>query len=144
MRKFSHGTVAAAAAIFTLLSSGFAVVAAVDSNNGRSTPAADRTEPAVSNSTSVAPPGGSNASVVEVAISGFAFGPPALEVSVGSTISWTNRDNVAHTVSTSDGLLASADLDNGDTYSVVVDEPGTIQYYCDIHQYMHGTITVTP
>lgn len=128
----------------TLASSAFAVVAAVSSANGRTKPAAERIEPAASNSTTTAPPSAGSAMVAEVAIAEFAFGPPDLDAAVGSTVTWTNSDDVTHNVFTANGALASPDLERGDTYSVTFDEPGTIDYYCDIHQYMRGTITVTP
>lgn len=83
------------------------------------------------------------APVAEVSIAEFAFGPLDLEVAAGATITWTNRDDVAHSVVTRDGVLASSDLDPGGTYAVVVTEPATIEYYCGIHPSMRGTIVVT-
>ncbi len=143
MKQPSYAVVIVAATV-TLASSTFAVAAAFSSANGRAEPAAGSTEPVAASSTSVAPPGEQSASAVDVSISDFKFGPPNLEVAVGSTVTWTNRDDVAHSVFTKDGTLGSPDLDKGDTYSVIVDQPGTINYYCDIHQYMRGTITVAP
>lgn len=143
MRKPSHVLVVVATVV-TLVSVTFAVVAAVSSANSRTKPVAERIDPTGSSSTSAAPPGAKSAPAAEVSISDFAFGPSTLEIAVGATVTWTNRDDVAHTVSTKEGPLGSPDLENGDTYSVTVDQPGAINYYCDIHQYMRGTITVAP
>jgi plastocyanin len=130
------------ASVVTLACVAFAVGAAVSSANHRTKSVADA-EPTAPTASSVAPPAG-GAAPVEVSIDNFAFGPRDVEAVVGATITWTNLDDVAHSVFTKDGVLGSPDLDGGDTYSFVVDEPGTISYYCDIHQYMSGTITVTP
>ena len=128
----------------TLASSAFAVVAAANSAADRPQPTAERVEPDTSSSTSMPSPNAVSAPVLEVSIAEFAFGPPAIEAAVGSTVTWTNLDDVTHNVFTSDGPLASPDLELGDTYSVTVEMPGNIDYYFDIHQYMRGTITVTP
>lgn len=142
MSQSSRGTVIVAV-VTTFACSGFAVVAAVNSASGRPKPAAESAAPVVVESTS-AVPGTAGAGVAEVSIAGFAFEPSALEAAAGSTVTWTNRDDVTHNIFTSDGILASPDLESGDIYTVTLDKPGTITYYCDIHQYMRGTIAVTP
>ena len=80
-----------------------------------------------------------------MAIASFAFDPEALTVAIGSTVTWTNDDDVTHNVfSTASDVLASPDIGEGDTYEVTLDAAGTIEYQCDIHEYMKGSITVTP
>ena len=79
-----------------------------------------------------------------VAIQDFAFGPPALTVAKGTTVTWTNNDGSAHSIQGNDKSFTSKDLPKGGTFQNKFDTPGTFAYVCGIHQYMHGTITVTP
>jgi plastocyanin len=81
-----------------------------------------------------------------VTIHDFAFDPPDLSVAVGTTVTWTNEDNTTHTVTGTDpdiDVIASPDLDHGDTYSVTFGQAGTYHYICSIHTNMTGTVTVT-
>jgi plastocyanin len=81
-----------------------------------------------------------------VAITGFAFSPGALTVKVGTTVTWTNKDSDAHTVTSqgSGGLLQSKALATGETYSYTFTTAGTFSYLCTIHPFMTATVTVTP
>lgn len=74
----------------------------------------------------------------------FTFVPPELTVGVGDTVTWTNQDQAAHTVtSDGDGPLDSPDLEQGATYDANFSEPGTYDYICTIHPTMQGTVEVT-
>ena len=78
-----------------------------------------------------------------VEIEGFAFGPEAATIDVGATVTWTNLDNTAHTVTQNgDGLLDSPDIAADDTYEVTFDEPGTYEYFCKFHPAMRASVTV--
>ena len=80
----------------------------------------------------------------QVLISNFAFAPTALTVKVGTTVTWTNHDADAHTVTSKGaGPMRSAALNTGGSYSVTFNKPGTYAYYCQIHPFMTGTVTVT-
>jgi amicyanin len=81
-----------------------------------------------------------------VAIDNFTFTPAELTVSAGDTVTWTNRDDVPHTVVSqgSDPTLRSDALDTSDTYSHAFPRPGTYDYYCSIHTHMTGRIVVKP
>ena len=79
-----------------------------------------------------------------VVIDNFAFAPGALTVPRGTTVTWTNKDDEPHTV-TSDGeakLLKSPALDTDDSFSFTFDKAGTYKYFCTIHPRMQGTVTV--
>jgi plastocyanin len=80
-----------------------------------------------------------------VAIKNFAFAPAALTVKVGTTVTWTNQDSDAHTVTSQNngGPLASAALSTGQTYSFTFTKAGTYAYLCTIHPFMTATVTVT-
>lgn len=81
-----------------------------------------------------------------VAIKNFAFAPAALTVKAGTTVTWTNQDSDAHTVTStgSGGPLNSKALSTGGTFSHTFTEPGTYSYLCTIHPFMTATVTVTP
>ncbi|MQY28834.1 hypothetical protein NRB56_44190 [Nocardia sp. RB56] len=79
-----------------------------------------------------------------VTIDNFAFAPAALTVRVGSTVTWTNRDEEPHTVVSADGTLHSPGMGTGATYSFTFTKAGTVDYVCSIHPFMHGTVVVTP
>lgn len=74
----------------------------------------------------------------------FAFAPAALTVPAGTTITWTNRTDAPHTVTADGGAFGSGVFSRGQSFRLVLTTPGTYTYYCAIHPYMHGSITVTP
>ena len=77
-----------------------------------------------------------------ISIKSFMYSPDRLTVSVGTTVTWKNQDDEAHTVRGADALIRSNALDQDDTYSVKFDKPGTYSYGCSLHPTMHGTIVV--
>lgn len=77
-----------------------------------------------------------------VNIQGFAFSPGTLQVAAGTTVTWTNNDQVAHTVTADDGSFDSGDIPPGGTFSMTFDTPGTVAYHCKIHPNMTASITV--
>jgi len=79
-----------------------------------------------------------------VAIRNFAFAPAMVTVPVGTTITWTNDDQDAHTVSATGGAFKSAALNNGDTFRFTFSKPGRYDYLCSIHPFMTATVVVTP
>jgi plastocyanin len=78
-----------------------------------------------------------------VNIAEFAFAPPTLAVTVGSTVTWTNQDGVSHSVDSSDDTFDSEPLGQGATFAHTFDAAGSFTYLCGIHPSMSGTITVT-
>jgi plastocyanin len=78
-----------------------------------------------------------------VAIANFTFDPPVLTVVAGSTVTWTNRDDIPHTVTADDGSFRSSPLDTGDTWQERFDRPGTFVYFCSLHPHMMGKLVVT-
>lgn len=77
-----------------------------------------------------------------VQIQNFAFGPPTLEVPVGTLVTWTNLDSVAHTATADDGTFNSNAINPNDSWSFRFDKPGTYVYNCSFHPEMQGTIVV--
>lgn len=83
-----------------------------------------------------------NAQTMEVKIDNFSFGPATLTVSVGTTVTWTNRDDIPHTVVSNDGVFKSKVLDTDDKFSYTFSKAGTFPYFCSIHPKMTGKVVV--
>ena len=79
---------------------------------------------------------------VPVTIDNFVFGPGRLTVKAGTTVTWTNRDEDSHTVTSTEGIFASPALDRGETFSYRFTAPGTYAYYCALHPRMTARILV--
>jgi plastocyanin len=82
---------------------------------------------------------------VQIAYRNIAIAPDTLKVKVGSTIKWTNFDNVDHNVTSEGGpqQFASKDFGENGTYEIKALKPGVIHYECTIHPAsMNGTIEV--
>ena len=84
-----------------------------------------------------------SAGAVQVGIVNFKFTPDSLTVKVGTTVNWTNHDDIAHTVSFTGSGVHSDVLDRNGAYSHTFTAPGTYAYICSIHPFMHGTVIVT-
>jgi amicyanin len=81
--------------------------------------------------------------VTQVTIQNFAFQPASIQVKVGTTVTWTNQDTAAHTVTFRNGMGASALLRQGQSFSDTFTSSGTYAYYCAVHPYMTGQVAVT-
>ena len=77
-----------------------------------------------------------------VAIQDYSFRPATLQVAVGTTVTWTNRDSVAHTVTGKSGDWGSELLAQGQEFSHTFTQPGTYEYFCEPHPSMEGRIVV--
>lgn len=78
----------------------------------------------------------------DVDIEGYAFQPVEITISVGSTVTWYNKDADIHTVTAVDQTFNSGNMALGDTFSYTFEEPGTFDYYCIPHPYMTGKVIV--
>jgi plastocyanin len=78
----------------------------------------------------------------EVKIDNFSFGPQSLKVAAGTTVTWINRDDIPHTVVSTDGVFKSKVRDTDEKFSYTFAQPGTYPYYCSVHPKMTGTIVV--
>jgi len=90
-----------------------------------------------SNNTTTPPPVANTVSIVSMS-----FSPATLTVSVGTTVTWTNNDNMTHTVTSDASGFDSGDITMGSKYSRVFSVAGTYAYHCTIHPSMKGTIVV--
>jgi plastocyanin len=130
-------TLAIVAGIVTLACGGFAVAMAVSSDDDGGS-GGDAGAPGGTAAEAPAADG------IPVAIADFTFVPNPVSVAVGGAVTWTNDDGLAHSVQSDDGVLASDNLNSGESYTATFDAPGEIAYFCGIHPSMTGVVTVTP
>ncbi|MBV8196712.1 MAG: cupredoxin family copper-binding protein [Candidatus Eremiobacteraeota bacterium] len=81
-------------------------------------------------------------SAPEVHIRNDAFNPPVLTVEVGQSVTFTNNDDDAHTVTATDGTFDSKGLDTNGVWRHAFTQAGTYRYFCQLHPFMKGTIVV--
>ena len=89
-----------------------------------------------------AQPGAAAPATMEVKIDNFSFGPMTITVGVGTTVTWTNRDDIPHTVVTTDRVFKSKVMDTDEKFSFTFTKAGTFTYFCSIHPKMTGTVVV--
>jgi plastocyanin len=77
-----------------------------------------------------------------VKIDNFVFGPQTLTVPVGTTVTWTNGDDIPHTSVSTEGVFKSKVLDTDEKFSYTFTKAGTYLYYCTIHPKMTGKVVV--
>ena len=78
----------------------------------------------------------------EVKIDNFSFSPAALTVKAGTQITWTNGDDIPHTVVSDDKVFKSKVLDTDEKFSYTFIKPGTYPYFCSVHPKMTGKVIV--
>ena len=76
-----------------------------------------------------------------VHIDNFVFEPAQLTVKVGQTVTWTNRDDIPHTVVCA-GKFRSKTMDTDGTFSFTFTAPGEYKYFCSLHPHMTGVVKV--
>lgn len=78
-----------------------------------------------------------------ITIQNFAFSPTSLTVTPGTTVTWTNNDQTAHTVTVNSGTGPnSGQIMPGQSYSFTFQQAGTYPYHCSIHPQMKATVIV--
>jgi plastocyanin len=84
-----------------------------------------------------------SATTVEVKIDNFSFLPAVITVPAGTTVRWTNRDDIPHTVVSDDHTtFKSKPLDTDEQFTYTFTKPGTYSYFCSIHPKMTGKVVV--
>jgi plastocyanin len=80
----------------------------------------------------------------EVKVDNFSFSPATLTVAAGTTVTWTNRDDIPHTVVSTDDPKAfkSKVLDTDEKFTFTFSKAGTYPYFCSVHPKMTGTVVV--
>lgn len=85
-----------------------------------------------------------HAFAADVSIDNFAFTPAEIIIKAGESVTWTNRDDIPHTVTDAahpPGFRSQA-LDTDDQVSFKFDKAGTYRYFCSLHPHMQATVVV--
>jgi plastocyanin len=85
---------------------------------------------------------GAAPSPASVQIVNDSFWPATLTVDAGQSVTFTNKDDDAHTITAVDGSFDSRGLDTGGVWHHVFTKPGTYKYFCQLHPFMRGTMVV--
>jgi len=83
-----------------------------------------------------------SAAPAAVKIDNFVFGPQTVTVPVGTTVTWTNSDDIPHTAVSTDGVFKSKVMDTNEKFSYTFTKAGTYPYYCSVHPKMTGQVVV--
>ena len=126
-------------AVLLTVVAAFGIAACGSSGNGGS-----------SSPTTLAPVDARGKKTVSVDAHNNAFSPPTIIVSPGTTVTWTNTDQVAHDVKKQSDTadfggkfgVSVGDFGPGQTYSFTFTKPGSYPYFCSIHSLMTGTVQV--
>ena len=87
-------------------------------------------------------PGTPSPSTRTVIIEQFAFAPSELQLSVGDSVVWVNRDSFTHTTAADSAAWSSPELSAGDRFTFVATGSGRFPYHCEAHPVMRGTLVV--
>lgn len=79
-----------------------------------------------------------------ITIDNFTFGPANLTVPAGTAVTWTNHDDIPHSIVATDKAFRSAALDTNESFTFTFKTAGTFAYFCGLHPYMTGKVIVTP
>ena len=91
--------------------------------------------------TALLPAGAARAEDIAVHIDNFVFEPAQLTVKAGQIVTWTNRDDIPHTVVCA-GKFRSKTMDTDGTFSFTFTAPGEYKYFCSLHPHMTGFVKV--
>ena len=78
----------------------------------------------------------------DVAVGNFSFSPVEVAVPAGTTVRWTNRDDVPHNIVSTERQFKSPVLDTDEQFSYRFDRPGAYKYFCSLHPRMTGQVAV--
>lgn len=71
------------------------------------------------------------------------YTPNKVEIRVGDTVEWTNKDTITHTVSFTKGIAVdSGPFEEGKTWKYTFTKAGEFEYFCTLHPYMGGKVEV--
>lgn len=136
----SGGNNGASRAATTAPSGAVPVSAAATAAPTQAAPATSAAATPASTTATGAPPASTQVQIKDIAF------PDAVTIRPGGSVTWTNKDGFAHTVTSDSGQAQSFDsgqVQSGATFSVTFARAGTYAYHCSIHASMHGTIVVS-
>ncbi len=77
-----------------------------------------------------------------VRIDNFTFSPAELSIGPGTAVTWTNNDDIPHTVTSATDEFRSGALDTDQQFSFTFSKPGVYSYFCSLHPHMTGKVVV--
>jgi LPXTG-motif cell wall-anchored protein len=83
-----------------------------------------------------------DASPGSVTIKDFSYGPAAVTVTAGDSVTWTNNGPTKHSATAKNGSFDTGLLAKGKGASHTFTQAGDVAYVCSIHPFMHGTVHV--
>jgi plastocyanin len=83
-----------------------------------------------------------SAANADVKIDNFSFEPQTITIPLGATVTWTNHDDIPHTVVSTDGVFKSKVRDTEEKFSYTFTKAGTYRCYCSVHPKMTGQVIV--
>jgi amicyanin len=115
-----------------------------DEGNGGSAQTTEQTDTTEEETTEDSGGGGDSA---EVGMQNIQFDPSELTVAAGTTVTWTNNEDVPHDVTKESGpgedfSSGQGNMQNGDTFEHTFEDAGTYEYVCTVHPNMTGSVTV--
>ena len=87
-------------------------------------------------------PGRAQSPADAVSIDNFTFNPQKLAVKAGTTVTWTNKDDIPHAIAAVGKEFKSKVLDTDNSFSFTFTTPGSYNYFCSLHPHMTGAIVV--
>jgi plastocyanin len=78
----------------------------------------------------------------QVKIDNFTFGPGKVTIAKGTAVTWTNQDDIPHSIVVTALGVRSKALDTDKAFTYQFDKAGTFSYVCGLHPQMHGTVVV--
>jgi plastocyanin len=84
-----------------------------------------------------------NGKTNQITIDNFSYSPAELKVAPGTTVTWTNHDDVPHTVTENNFKFKSPALDTDEAFSYKFETPGTYEYFCSLHPRMVARVIVS-
>ena len=82
------------------------------------------------------------ATIVDINIAKFAYGPKEITIAPGTKVVWINHDETPHTVTSNDKSFASKGLDTDDKFEHTFAGEGDFGYICTVHPFMTGVVHV--
>ena len=86
----------------------------------------------------------SAATQAHVTIDNSTFKPATVSIKIGETVTFTNADDIPHSIVGSEGGFHSKALDTGDSFTFTFKTAGSFGYFCGLHPHMQGRVVVTP
>ncbi len=83
-----------------------------------------------------------SAETVRASIDNFSFAPKQLTVKAGTTVVWTNKDDIPHTVTSDTNVFSSQLMDTNAKFQFTFAKPGKFPYFCKVHPMMTGVVAV--